>query len=96
MLKPPIEWLLARASEKTTWLGLLTAVPALAVHAPLIATMASLAASIGLVLVKERRPLRSAVVVQDVLATAEPTVDQIVSAAANSSVVNQANSSVVI
>ena len=87
MLKSLLEWMLARASEKTTWLGLLTAVPALAVHAPAIATLASLVASTALVLVKERRPLKPAVVVQDVLHVAEPTVDQIVSAAANSSVV---------
>ena len=87
MLKSLLEWLLSRASEKSTWLGLATLVPALAVHASLIATLASLAASVALVLVEEVRPLRSAVVAQDVLATAEPTVDQIVSAAANSSVV---------
>ena len=87
MLKSLLEWMLARASEKTTWLGLLTAVPALAVHAPLIATAASLVASAALVLVEEVRPLRPAVVCEDVLHVAEPTVDQIVSAAANSSVV---------
>ena len=88
MLKPLLEWLLSRASEKSTWLGLATLIPALAAHASLIATVASVLASIGLVIVKERRPLKPAVVVQDVLHVAEPTVDQIIAnAAANSSVV---------
>ena len=88
MLKTVLEWLLARASEKTTWLGLLTAIPAIATHAPLIATAASLAASVGLMLVEEVRPLRPAVVAQDIVHTVEPTVEQIIAnAAANSSLI---------
>jgi hypothetical protein len=73
---------LERAKEPSTWTGLVTLVPALATHQSVITTVAATVASVVLVLVKEARPITTAVIVQD----AEPIVADAVTEAVNKAV----------
>jgi hypothetical protein len=75
ILQDALNYVLARASETTTWIGIATAIPALALHANLIAMIGALIASVALVVVKERRPLTAAVVIGDATPLVVQAVD---------------------